>query len=117
MSYLELYLLTRMQGFHELFGNISLVTLFLLFLLLLWASIAEVLDKAKTWLIILFAASCISGLICVSIPTNKDLAIILAGRWATNSAEVQKLPENVVGVMNKFMNQYLQEPSSIVEKK
>jgi hypothetical protein len=41
-------------------------------------------------------------------PDRKDLAIIFAGSWATSNAEMQKLPENVVKTMNKFMDSYLE---------
>lgn len=43
------------------------------------------------------------------IPDRGDLAIIFAGSWATNSAEMQKLPENVLKTMNKFMSDYVGE--------
>lgn len=58
---------------------------------------------------IVFGGMIMSGLSAVGktlIPTNKDLAIIFAGAWATNSAEMQRLPENVVGTINKFMDDY-----------
>lgn len=40
----------------------------------------------------------------VFIPTNRDVAIIIAGQWALNSEEMAKLPDNVVATLNAVLD-------------
>ena len=53
------------------------------------------------WLFIMFAN--------VLIPDNKSLAVILGGYYAVNNEELSKMPTKAGAVINKFMDNYLEE--------
>lgn len=45
----------------------------------------------------------ISTIGALFLPSKKDIAIILAGHWATHNKEMIKLPENVIKTLNDFL--------------
>lgn len=48
----------------------------------------------------------ISLLFSILIPSKQDTYWIIGGYYVTNSAEIQKLPDNVVGAVNGFLEEY-----------
>ena len=46
-------------------------------------------------------------IIDIFIPTQKDILTIYSAEWATNSAEVKKLPDNTVKAINKLLGDYI----------
>lgn len=116
MNWFTIYLLTRFDAIHE-----AMIPLFIFSVIvfagasiLLFPAIDCKIDEQQITMLKRFK---IGGLICFILfgtihlitPTNKDLAIIIAGNWAVNSSEVQKLPDNVVKTMNKFMSEYIDD--------
>lgn len=51
----------------------------------------------------------ISGLLLFFIPTQKDILKIYAADWATNSKEMQKLPDNTVKALNTLLENYIEK--------
>ncbi len=116
MSFLQLYLLTRLPQIHDLFLFSAATVLILGFITLFTIGIDAALDasEASTKRFIIFIkyiAIIITPLAigATMIPDRSDMAIIFASHWASNSEEVKKLPDNVVKTMNKFMDQYIQD--------
>ena len=114
MSLFEMYLLTRLNLIHDMMGIIflaSIVALAILGMSYLLHFIYEDMDNEgvvrltniikKTTIVLILAA--LGGTL---IPSNKQLAVIFAGHWSTNSEEVKKLPDNVIKTMNNFMDKY-----------
>lgn len=115
MSTFQLYLLTRLDAFSQTFNVLSWGTFILTLITAVFGLFhkAQIYDisfeeafKATKYSAIVF---CIICFISCLIPNKKDMALIVAGKWATNSAEMQKLPENVVKVTNKFLEEYLKD--------
>ena len=116
MNWFTIYLLTRFDAIHS--ATVPLFVFSALFFIVasvfLFPAIDLEVDERQITMLKRFK---IGGLICFILfgmihlitPTNKDLAIIIAGSWAVNSAEVQKLPDNVVKTMNKFMSEYIDD--------
>jgi hypothetical protein len=49
------------------------------------------------------AVALVSGTVAIVIPDKTDVATMVVGRYATNSAEVAKLPDNVVQTINEWL--------------
>lgn len=48
----------------------------------------------------------------VLIPSRQDVALIIAGHWASNNEEMKKLPDNVL----KPLNNFLERANEVLEK-
>lgn len=122
----QIYWLTRLEPIgnflHSMAVGLVFLTLVLAFLygITKFAS-AEAADKSddeavsiavtsgtKVFIlgVILSTGSCFGSKL---MPSRSDIAIILAGSWVTNNEEMQKLPDNVLGVVNKYLSGYLEE--------
>ena len=125
MDVSTIYWLTRLPEIKEAVPGIGLaLLLFLLFIVYIILSMVKVdaaKDKemgkyldlithftkiSKNFFIVMLSVFIISNVLNVFIPKERDLAIILAGSWATNSEEMQKLPNNVVKVINDLLNKH-----------
>ena len=73
--------------------------------------------RKKTWGIIRMVGIGFSVLLSIPsilnvfIPTNKELAAIFGGYYAINNAELQEMPTKAAKVINKFMDDYLEDGS------
>ena len=119
MDMWELYWLTRLDSFNNLTTNIIFMTITLILGLILWGIIYRengnddmVARGIKIHhkyipriIIVLFMIITLK----IFIPTTKHVAIMLAGHWATNSEEMNKLPDNVVKTINTFLETYNKE--------
>lgn len=118
MSKFELYLLTRLDGIQELFAGIAIASgIFIFFAIilgpLLMDSLSDYIEepfrKTASWVKRLVFTAAICGLISVSIPSTKDLAIIYGLNYITNNEEAQKLPDNVLKTINKQLEEWQRE--------
>lgn len=111
MTTWQLYLLTRLESFNTLFQVVMIISAISSVMVLFIAFIAKTEEQLdvplfKKVLFTCLSVTVISSVIFTSIPTNKDLAIIFAGRYLTNSDEMKKLPDNAARVINNFLDQY-----------
>ena len=115
MNWFEIYLLTRLGFIHDICGIVSIlfgVVLFVAMCIFFSAfgkgeqDIRSACAYMFKWLFPIWFL-CLCGV--AFIPTNKQLAIIFSGYWATNSEQVKALPDKVVKTMNKFLDEYLEE--------
>jgi hypothetical protein len=51
----------------------------------------------------------ILAIIASLLPTNKQLAMIVAGNWVVNSEDIRELPDNVAKTLNQFLDSYVEE--------
>lgn len=125
MSIFTLYLLTRMESLKYAFSNWQfLFGRALLISLLIWGitrvceldcpdSLKENIQKINKQAYKAFKISLCLTIFCsigdVLMPTNKDAYIILGGYYVTNSEEVKALPDNVVGAVNGFLQEYTKD--------
>jgi hypothetical protein len=58
----------------------------------------------------------VGSIVGVLLPNYKDMGVIAAATWATNSEEMSKLPDNVVRTLNKFMEEFAPVPAPKMEK-
>ncbi len=54
---------------------------------------------------------CISSLLIAAIPSRKEMAAIVLIPYVSNNPEFQKLPENIVGMLNDLLKEYRKELS------
>ena len=110
VNWFILYLLTRCEALNNLGVLASIIfsvaTLGVLTACLMLISEHDK-DTARTvwsmygrWTLI---GLIVSLVLSVIVPTNQDVALIIAGHWATNSEEMAELPDNVVRFMNKYL--------------
>lgn len=105
-----LYWLTRLDYLHRLSVIFGIV-------LLLYCAICIIIKAPPSSNPKLsIKHSVISGFLSVFLfimsvftPTNSDLAIIIAGSWASNNKEMSALPEKTVKVLNVFLDKYLEK--------
>jgi len=119
MSIFTLYLLTRLEPLNNVFITMMIFSFVLtfftsLFFIISWdvdgiAKEEKVQKIVRKVLVVLGLSLSVSALGSILTPTNKDIAVIVGGYWATNSEEVVKLPDNVVKTMNKFLKEYNEE--------
>lgn len=112
MDWFTLYLLTRLPGL-QTFSIIMAILLGMLVVVALMGCFIAYSDNEdlavknfSLWLagstLVAFFTACLGGVI---FPDEKDLAIIIAGQWATNSEEMKKLPDNVAATLNAILEQ------------
>lgn len=58
---------------------------------------------------------CTSSLLIASIPNRKEVVAIVLIPYVSNNPEFQKLPENIVGMLNDLIKEYRKELSPIKE--
>lgn len=117
MTMFELYLLTRFETLSKLFEVGAVLSA--VFGVATLASIAFAIDSGEEkWIKISVKATkafCIILIVSVfgsvAVPSNKALAIMFAGSWATQSSETKKVPDKAMKVLNKFMDEYLEDNS------
>ena len=122
MEMWQLYLLTRFEELKALFGDLLVFSLDLCFIgifsyiifLLIHNEYNSRLELPHLRKIIIYIACCLIastffGFLKAITPDNKSLAIMFAGHLVTNSEEMTKLPDNVIGTINKFLDQYAEE--------
>lgn len=125
MSAWDIYWLTRLEPLLDAsvafrWGLFVISAIFVIIAAIAWTcSLEEREHQAKdTRASALRMIKCAAVSVCLTIipwtvsvltPSKSDLAIIFAGAWATNSEEMQKLPDNVVGTLNKFMTDYIKK--------
>lgn len=111
MSTLELYLLTRLPAIQA--AMIILAILSAVAVLFLLVSSVIIMtdrydDKASIptlrigALISTFVLLISSGL-AILIPGREDIAIIILGKYVTNSEQIGKLPENLIKPLNEYL--------------
>lgn len=116
MNWFTIYLLTRCDAIRSVMEPISIVSL--IFFVVSYAAILLVSSSDDDDLLkivpllqrtrnFLFIVLLVSGGLKILSPTKTDIAIIIAGNWAVNSENTNKLPENVVNTMNRFMDDYI----------
>ena len=66
----------------------------------------EVPLEYAIWAAIPAATLLVVGCLC---PSGEELALIIAGSWAMDSEQVRQLPDNVLRVLNGYLNKKLQE--------
>lgn len=121
MTTLELYLITRLDDIRSLLEAPGLIALLLAAITLLGIAllicnttddkpsdnIIRIINKALkiTTCIFIFSITVLPT-IKAFIPSTKDIAVIIAGKYATNSEEMKKLPDNVLKTFNTFLEKY-----------
>lgn len=66
----------------------------------------DALNTLKVWARRGVVAFCVALFCMLAAPSQSDLAIIFAGHWATNSEEMQELPDNVAETINNFLEEH-----------
>jgi uncharacterized membrane protein len=109
MSLIQLYLLTRADHIHDLlvvFGIIFFMAAFMVFIGRTMTG-SEASDEEHMGVAAkLFAGFIVLLILSCAVPTKEDLYVMLGGYYATNDAELKKLPDNVLGAVNDFLTQY-----------
>ena len=126
MSTWELYLLSRLNSVHTLSIILLVASGIGAFILIaVTTSITPPYDESEKQVIRfcgkiarwVAGIGCIAALSVVLVPTNADLAVIIAAKWATNSEEMRKLPDNATRTLNHFLEQYAPEKSEQKKEK
>ena len=117
MTAWQIYLLTRCEGLRSaafgamvVAGAIAIVFLFCIPILFDGWMIeseelrASIRRQMRLWTIGLVG---VATPIMVLVPTKTDIAIIIAGAWATNNADMRAMPDKAMQVVNKFLDDYL----------
>lgn len=110
MEWWQIYLLTRLDDFKSLTiflliitGTTVLFTVPYLFTHYRYGSDDKGVILAKKILKLFIPFAALFSFFCVMIPTDKDIAVILAGHWATHNEQMQKLPSNVLKTLNAVL--------------
>lgn len=110
MEWWQIYLITRVSEAKEFFILISSVLLAVMLVGTIitvvhcniededWFELARKI-RLKLWCIVV----AVIGFISMLLPTDKDIAIILAGHWATHNEQMTKLPDNVLKTLNGLL--------------
>jgi hypothetical protein len=109
MDMWTLYWLTRIEDLGAAFGFIAFVIGFLLMVWVVYWGVEENFDKEHKPRTSAFVALGVFWILAVLTPSNKDLAIIMGGYYATNNEEFVEMPTKAAKVVNKFMDEYLEE--------
>lgn len=125
MEISTLYWITRLESMKELCGVLMFIGIILsvvvgfiaLFCYFDHASFGKEEDnffkKLKRAFISLIIVSTLFGVAYIFIPTTKEVAFIYltskTTKWAENNEQVQKLPDNVLKMLNTKMEQYIEE--------
>lgn len=123
MSPWLIYLFTRCEPLREAAKNCQGFGMFMLCLLgvlgsIIWGAGNDLIDgfdsaifkkyAMRLFTVIVILLSVSTGITVIT-PSRADIAVILAGTWATNNDEMKRLPDNVVGTINKFLDDYRKE--------
>lgn len=111
MSFLSLYLITRVVALNEvaaIFLALSGV-LSIIFLVCYAVTTADGGNNSpqRSWFKYAVISFVASAIVVVLTPTNKDVAIILGGYYVSNSEEIKQLPDNVAKTANIFLKNYI----------
>lgn len=126
MTVWEIYWLTRLEPLGGAFSALSgfMLGLALLTGLVTWSYLTDCDDTCVQPTKWRWFVGAVAGFLLLSagmrftvalLPSKSDLAVIFAASWATNSEEMRKLPDNVVGTLNRFMEQYQPAAKSAAE--
>lgn len=107
MDLLTLYImimLPKLAGMFEIFGLLGLI------LGLFFYSTSKIDDApwhdAVSKKVVIIPAILLA--ISLPIPSNKQMIYLVGGYVATNVENVEKLPKNLVGAANKFLEDYVE---------
>ncbi len=115
MSLFTIYLLTRLTAIADLALCLSIAAAAaILFCVLL--IVIEDLKELTPWVKRLFITFCITSSIFVLLPSTKEAFMIIGGYALVNNEEVQKLPANVLGAANGFLEEYIQDAKKEVQE-
>lgn len=122
MSVFELYLITTFTESSKAFGVLG-------FLLAICATFGAAIkigitydehaDEGNKQLVKVFPCKTIAVISFLFLltsflsPSYKQLAIIYSGSFATNNAEAKQIPDNAMKVLNKFMQEYLNDGKQV----
>lgn len=109
MSMWQIYWLTRLFNLQSALSVIAVVFGFSTFLFGI-SMVTEFKEKEKGiykyWAKQSLTAFVSSMALFIFLPSKSDVAIMVAGSWATNSEEMKKLPDNVVKTINDFLSEH-----------
>jgi len=123
MEIWELYLLTRVGAINHLAEIIAVVgcvtgALAAVMLAMVWVDIYEDKEKEafkqkaiKKWMRIFPPTVVICVILLALVPTEKQAYLILGGAYATNIADIEKLPPNMVKTINNYLETFQEAPS------
>lgn len=115
MILFEIYLLTRLN---PLIGYLHLASLASLICVVVFAFMCAInsdqrydsekyfFKLAESKLRTSIISCTLLSLLSVVIPSQKDAVMIIGGYYATNSAQIRQLPENVLAATNAFLKEY-----------
>ena len=122
MNSWTLYWFTRFEELHNWAGILTsilgIAVVVHLLACTIWLGIAadsyddnekKAAKSASKWAKLLIPLFTITSLMMILVPTNKQLAIIIAGSYVTQNEEMIKVPTKATKVLNKFMDEYLDE--------
>lgn len=123
MSLLTIYLLTRLSYLSDIFeGLIPLCIAGATVATFFWFMSSDLCDDESP--VTKLCAKCMKGCLLVLpiatilhalTPTTKEAFMIIGGYALVNNEEVQKLPANVLGAANGFLEEYIQEAKKEVQ--
>lgn len=125
MEISTLYWITRLESMKDLCVGIMtigmIISIVVGFIMLFYYSEIKsgegeeitTFNKLKRAIISLIILSILFGVAHTFIPTTKEVAFIYltskTTKWAENNEQVQKLPDNVLKMLNTKMEQYIEE--------
>lgn len=124
MDFWQLYLLTIVPDISSKLGPITIVSLFIGAIGSCAATIMpgcsdipkEVISRFTNFTRKTFYFGIATGIVCLLSPSKESLYTIMGGYYVTHIEGIDKLPPNVVGAMNKFLEQYEDDKSRAKEQ-
>lgn len=109
MSFFTLYLLTVLPNLSCFFAMLTSITAIVPTVLIGIITGATEELKHLRWLGLFIPLSITLGLISNLIPNEKQMYTLVGGYYVTNIEGIDKLPKNIVGAANKFIETYTEE--------
>lgn len=106
MDWFTLYVLTRFNTLSNACLLASMALALATTIICIVGSVQHDVDKRDfPWSLLkkVLVALAISTAGVVLTPTRSDIALIVAGHWATHNEEMAKLPDNVVRTLNSLL--------------
>jgi len=120
MDMSTLYWLTRVEGLQSFLEGLTFFSCMVFFfsaagyVIARFNAVEEDQGLVKKFLYVPIIAAImwvVAAVGLVLVPSEKHLAIIFGGYYATNNEELVKSPTKAIKVINKFMDNYLEEPT------